>query len=140
MSKYLELQGMSVEDFNHLMYRLSIYSPEWAKYIKKYMNKKQKNSCDVHGDICEYTRYDCNRRESFDVKDQTYNLGNACCCIVGEANYIIDKKIRHYCSKCSYYSIELLNNDTIKDKDKFKTSIVILKTLKNFIEHKEREP
>lgn len=134
MNEPEELQGLTWEEFNKLLKRLSIFSPEWANYIKIHQNQKFHN--------VNTNMFNRDWDEGFKGKFELRNLASARCCIVGETygNTATYERCGHYedlrCGKCTSYAGKLyLYNRDVNENN----SITNLNVLTHYVEHLEKK-
>ena len=125
MTEPVELQGLSIYEFNGLMGRLFAIAPNWAKYLKVVQNKKTNQKMNENGFITE----------QFETKNgKTHDIADFSCCITGEIYGNTDSyrnSEKYYCALCNMHSKDIV---IIKDKS---DGIVNLAEVENFIDHVE---
>ena len=124
MTEPVELQGLSIYEFNGLMGRLFVIAPDWAQYLKSVLNRKTNQVSDD----------DELPSEEFKTKDgNIHNIASHACCVTGEVygNTEDYRTSPDSCVLCDNYSFRIFGMDEQVD------GIVDLAQVELFIDHVE---
>ena len=144
MNEPVELQEYTWEKFNKLMYRASLFFPDWANHIKKNNNYKTLN-CNYPYDemIWEETEISNWNEKIILENGEIREFSNTKCCIIGEAyfnkdtySYPSSGETSDNCGACVSYSNHLFyGSQRIIGESKF--HIVDLEALDECVKHLE---
>ena len=153
MNEPIELQGMTFEEFNILMKRLSVFSSDWANHIKINNNMNTITEEDLFLEYSNTSYYKDNTEkeirdiiqmqsfipEHFETKsNKSHHISNYKCCVVGEAHNNTDDyndiDSKKHCNSCREFARDIIGGNT---KGNYENGILHLKTLKEFVKHME---